>query len=122
MVADRHVHAALVDLASAVADFGRNLAGHFAQLGLDRDVVDRAGEGVAAIERGLRPLSDFEAIEFKHSELNPAAVVELGAVGEDDDLALQRRLHYLRQDPKSVVLRKSESFSVDPGCRRHITK
>src|SRR3546814_18987411 len=92
MVADRHVHAALVDLASAVADFGRNLAGHFAQLGLDRDVVDRAGEGVAAIERGLRPLGDFEAIEFKQSELKPGAVVEIDAVDEYADIALQRRL------------------------------
>src|SRR3546814_2925657 len=61
MVADRHVHAALVDLASAVADFGRNLAGHFAQLGLDRDFVDRADEGVSALTLG---------IDWKNTRLN----------------------------------------------------
>ena len=78
------------------------------------DVVDRASEGVAAVERRLRALHHFHALEVVQFQVYPGLAAEVDAIEEDADVELAEGLRRAADDGQ-LVLRAEQRRVVQAG-------
>ncbi len=84
------------------------------------DHVDRAADGVAAIERALRTLQHFDAFDILEHAQHAAGAAQVAFIDEHADRRFRTRIELARTDAADVKLRTAgaETAGVEAGDAR----